>query len=38
MNHYNNHPGYQVDNKDLKEKSDFKPEELVTIANYLKGE
>jgi hypothetical protein len=35
---YNNHPGYQVDNNDLKEKSEFKPEELVTIANYLEGE
>ncbi len=31
-------PGYQVDNNDLKEKLDVKPDELVTITNYLEGE
>jgi Mn-dependent DtxR family transcriptional regulator len=31
-------PGYQVDNNDLIEKLDVKPDELVTITNYLEGE
>ena len=35
---YNKNPGYQVDNKDLIEKLDVKPDELVTITNYLEGE
>jgi CTP-dependent riboflavin kinase len=35
---YTNNKGYQIDNKDLKEKSDFKQEELITITNYLEGE
>jgi CTP-dependent riboflavin kinase len=35
---YTNNPKYQIDNKDLKEKSNLKPEELMTITNYLEGE
>jgi hypothetical protein len=35
---YNNNPKYQIDSKDLKEKSEFKQEELTTITNYLEGE
>ena len=35
---YNKNPGYQVDNKDLIEKLDVKPDELVVITNYLEGE
>jgi hypothetical protein len=31
-------PGYQVDKNDLIEKFDIKPDELVTITNYLEGE
>ena len=31
-------PSYQVDNNDLIEKLDVKPDELVTITNYLEGE
>lgn len=31
-------PSYQVDNKDLLENLDVKPDELVTITNYLEGE
>lgn len=31
-------PSYQVDNNDLREKLDVKPDELVTITNYLEGE
>jgi Mn-dependent DtxR family transcriptional regulator len=33
-----NNPSYQVDNKDLIEKLGVKPDELVTITNYLEGE
>lgn len=33
-----NNPSYQVDNKDLTEKLGVKPDELVTITNYLEGE
>jgi hypothetical protein len=35
---YKENPKYQVDNNDLKEKSDIKPDELVVITNYLEGE
>ena len=31
-------PSYQVDNKDLIENLDVKPDELVIITNYLEGE
>jgi Mn-dependent DtxR family transcriptional regulator len=31
-------PSYQVDNNDLIKKLDVKPNELVTITNYLEGE
>ena len=33
-----NNPSYQVDNNDLIEKLDVKPDELITITNYLEGE
>jgi Mn-dependent DtxR family transcriptional regulator len=35
---YKKDPRYQVDNKDLIEKLDVKPDELVTITKYLEGE
>jgi hypothetical protein len=35
---YKENPKYQVDNTDLKEKLDIKPDELVVITNYLEGE
>jgi hypothetical protein len=35
---YRENPKYQVDNTDLKEKLDIKPDELVVITNYLEGE
>lgn len=35
---YKENPKYQVDNTDLKEKLDIKPDELVIITNYLEGE
>ena len=34
---YKENPKYQVDNNDLKEKLDIKPDELVVITNYLEG-
>jgi hypothetical protein len=37
-NSYKENPKYQIDNNDLKEKLDVKPEELIVITNYLEGE
>ena len=37
-NSYKENPKYQIDNNDLKEKLDVKPDELVVITNYLEGE
>ena len=37
-NSYKENPKYQIDNNDLEEKLDVKPDELVVITNYLEGE